>query len=321
MQGWVSVHRKMLDNPVVFKDADHVAVWMYLLLNATHKECQVLFKGEKITLLPGQLITGRKAISDKLKISDSKVHRILKLFEIEQQIEQQTSNKNRLISIKNWDKYQFSEQQDEQQVNNNRTTSEQQTDEKFAEIEQQNDQQEAGENALNSMKNQCIGQQDEQQSEQQLNNKNSAISQKVNTNNKTINNNTLLCAPAEAHENVSDLDTGRIQDESEPDTQPPEPDRKTKLQQDTEDFELIYKRYPKKRGKAKAFEYYRGFVGKGRMLDGIRYKLDRREIYLAVDAYVREKEEAGTDLQFYQDFSTFMNKTILDYVQEKEDQT
>ena len=321
MQGWVSVHRKMLDNPVVFKDADHVAVWMYLLLNATHKECQVLFKGEKITLLPGQLITGRKAISDKLKISDSKVHRILKLFEIEQQIEQQTSKKNRLISIKNWDKYQFSEQQDEQQVNNNRTTSEQQTDEKFAEIEQQNDQQEAGENALNSMKNQCIGQQDEQQSEQQLNNKNSAISQKVNTNNKTINNNTLLCAPAEAHENVSDLDTGRIQDESEPDTQPPEPDRKTKLQQDTEDFELIYKRYPKKRGKAKAFEYYRGFVGKGRMLDGIRYKLDRREIYLAVDAYVREKEEAGTDLQFYQDFSTFMNKTILDYVQEKEDQT
>lgn len=168
MQGWVSVHRKMLDNPVVFKDADHVAVWMYLLLNATHKECQVLFKGEKITLLPGQLITGRKAISDKLKISDSKVHRILKLFEIEQQIEQQTSNKNRLISIKNWDKYQFSEQQDEQQVNNNRTTSEQQTDEKFAEIEQQDDQQEAGENALNSMKNQCIGQQDEQQSEQQL---------------------------------------------------------------------------------------------------------------------------------------------------------
>lgn len=319
MQGWVSVHRKMLDNPVVFKDADHVAVWMYLLLNAAHKECQVLFKGEKITLLPGQLITGRKAISDKLKISDSKVHRILKLFEIEQQIEQQTSNKNRLISIKNWDKYQLSEQQNEQQLNNNRTTTEQQTDEKFTKIEQQNDQQEAGENALNSMKNQCIWQQDEQQSEQQLNNKNSAISRKVNTNNKTINNNTLLCAPAEARE--SEMDTGCIHDVSEPDTQPPEPDRKTKLQQDTEDFELIYERYPKKRGKAKAFEYYRGFVGKGRMLDGIRYKLDRREIYLAVDAYVREKEEAGTDLQFYQDFSTFMNKTILDYLPDKEDQT
>ncbi len=131
--------------------------------------------------------------------------------------------------------------------------------------------------------------------------------------------NILLCAPAEAQE--SEMDTGCMHDVSEPDTQPPEPDRKTKLQQDTEDFELIYKRYPKKRGKAKAFEYYRGFVGKGRMLGGIRYKLDRREIYLAVDAYVREKEEAGTDLQFYQDFSTFMNKTILDYLPKKEDKT
>lgn len=132
--------------------------------------------------------------------------------------------------------------------------------------------------------------------------------------------NILLCAPAEARENVSDLDTGRIQDISEPE-QVPLPDRKTALEQDREDFEIIYKAYPKKRGKAKAFEYYRGFVGKGRMLGGIRYKLDRREIYLAVDAYVREKEETGTDLQFYQDFSTFMNKTILDYLPEKGDQT
>ncbi len=318
MQGWVSVHRKMLDNPVVFKDADHVAVWMYLLLNATHKECQVLFKGEKITLLPGQLITGRKAISDKLKISDSKVHRILKLFEIEQQIEQQTSNKNRLISIKNWDKYQLSEQQNEQQLNNNRTTTEQQTDEKFAKIEQQNDQQEAGENALNSMKNQCIWQQDEQQSEQQLNNKNSAISRKVNTNNKTINNNILLCAPAEARE--SEMDTGCIHDVSEPE-QSLAPDKKTALEQDREDFEIIYKIYPKKRGKAKAFEYYRGFVGKGRVLNGIRYQLTPKQIYLAVAAYVDAKEEAGTDLQFYQDFSTFMNKTILDYLPEEGEQT
>ncbi len=117
--------------------------------------------------------------------------------------------------------------------------------------------------------------------------------------------NILLCAPDGAQES------------EKTEKRTPEPDKKTALQQDTEDFEEIYKIYPKKKGKAKAFEYYRGFVGKGRMLGGIRYRLNRREIYLAVDAYVREKEEAGTDLQFYQDFSTFMNKTILDYLPEK----
>lgn len=116
----------MLDNPVVCKDSEYFAVWCYLLLNATHKEQPVLFKGEKIILKPGQLITGRIKIAEHFKISESKVQRILKSFESEQQIEQQISNKNRLITILHWDLYQCSEQQIEQQVNNNRTTTEQQ---------------------------------------------------------------------------------------------------------------------------------------------------------------------------------------------------
>ena len=124
--GWVKLHRKMLDNPIIMKDADYLAVWMYLLLNATHSEYPALFKGEKIMLQPGQLITGRKSIAGALKVNESKVTRILKAFKNEQQIEQQTSNKNRLITVVNWDKYQLCDQQTEQQVNNNRTTSEQQ---------------------------------------------------------------------------------------------------------------------------------------------------------------------------------------------------
>jgi len=124
--GWIKLHRKILDNPIIMKDSDHLAVWAYLLLNATHAEYPALFKGQKIMLQPGQLLTGRKSIADQLKISESKVTRILNAFKSEQQIEQQTSNKNRLISIINWDLYQISEQQIEAQMNNNRTTGEQQ---------------------------------------------------------------------------------------------------------------------------------------------------------------------------------------------------
>jgi DNA-binding transcriptional MocR family regulator len=116
----------MLENPIVCKDSDHLAVWIYLLLNATHKEYAVIFGGKKIILQAGQLLTGRKSISSKLKINESKVQRVLKTFEIERQIEQQTSTKNRIVSIVNWSSYQESEQQNEQQVNNKRTTSEQQ---------------------------------------------------------------------------------------------------------------------------------------------------------------------------------------------------
>ena len=122
---YIKLYRRILNNPVVCKDADHFSIWVYLLLVATHTEREKIFKGKKITLNPGQLITGRIAISEKLSISQSKVQRVLKNLENEQQIEQQTSNRNRLITILNWNDYQGNEQQIEQQVNNKRTTSEQ----------------------------------------------------------------------------------------------------------------------------------------------------------------------------------------------------
>ncbi len=122
MKGWIKIHRKMLENPIVMKDSDHLAVWVYLLLNAAHKERKVLFKGDKIMLQPGQLITGRNAIADFLGISESKVKRVLSDFEGDQQIDRQRSNKNSLISLINWDKYQFFDQQSDQQVTSKMTS-------------------------------------------------------------------------------------------------------------------------------------------------------------------------------------------------------
>lgn len=96
----------MLDNPVVWKDTEYLAVWIFLLLNASHREINMLYNGEKIVLLPGQLITGRKLIASKTGVSESKVQRILQRFVFEQQIEQQTSTRSRIITISNWNQYQ-----------------------------------------------------------------------------------------------------------------------------------------------------------------------------------------------------------------------
>lgn len=126
MEGWIKIHRKILENPIICKDSDYLAVWIYLLLNATHREIPALFKGKKIILQKGQLITGRKSMANQLKISESKIYRIINDFKSEHQIEQQTSNKNSVITILNWNKYQQIEQQNEQQMNNKRTTDEQQ---------------------------------------------------------------------------------------------------------------------------------------------------------------------------------------------------
>lgn len=85
-----------------------------------------MFNGELHALQPGQFITGRKSLAKETGISESKCERLLTFFKTEQQIEQQKTNKFRIISILNWSEYQTSEQQNEQPVNNKRTTTEQQ---------------------------------------------------------------------------------------------------------------------------------------------------------------------------------------------------
>lgn len=126
MEGWIKSYRAMLDNPIVCKDADHYAVWGYLIHRAAHGEVDAVFNGKRITLKPGQLITGRFKIANHFKMDDNKVYRVLKRFKTEHQIEQQGTNTSSLISILNWDVYQSNEQPIEQQLNNDRTATEQQ---------------------------------------------------------------------------------------------------------------------------------------------------------------------------------------------------
>ena len=125
MAGWIKIHRKMLDNPVVFKDPDHLAVWMYLLLTASHKKHKTIFGGKPVYLEAGQLITGRKKISDVTGVNPSKVKRILNLFKTDQQIDQQATRYGSIITILEWDRYQENDQPNDQRVTNERPTSDQ----------------------------------------------------------------------------------------------------------------------------------------------------------------------------------------------------
>ena len=81
------------------------------------------------------------------------------------------------------------------------------------------------------------------------------------------------------------------------------------------DFDKIYAIYPKKRGRTKAFDNYCIWL-KGRSVNGKRKKLTNKAVYLAVFNYVKQQEDAGTELEYYTNFDTLMGKQLLDYVQE-----
>ena len=69
-----------------------------------------MFNGHLIKLEAGQLITGRLKLSDQTGISQTSIRRILKLLEINHQIDQQKTSGGTCISICNWSKFQEANQ-------------------------------------------------------------------------------------------------------------------------------------------------------------------------------------------------------------------
>ena len=100
-QGWIKIHRKLLDEPF-FSSSEHVHLWIYLLLQANHKPKMK----HDVIVQRGQVLTGRNKLVEATGINRSKIERILSFFESEQLIEQLATARFRIITIKKYDKYQ-----------------------------------------------------------------------------------------------------------------------------------------------------------------------------------------------------------------------
>lgn len=123
-EGWIKLHRKIIENPVVWDDPEVLKVWLFFLIEAASQERDVIFKGDRTTLKPGQFISSVRIIASKTGIDRSKIHRIINRLKSETQVETQNSNKNTLFTIKNWSAYQKRETQNATQVRHKRDTSE-----------------------------------------------------------------------------------------------------------------------------------------------------------------------------------------------------
>ena len=125
MNGWIKLHRKIIDNPV-FDNPDLFHLFVYCLIAANHNPTMIVWNGEEKNMERGSFITGRKSLSEKLKQSESKIYRNLKTLEKLNIITQKSNNRFTLINVVNYCNYQGSEFENEQQTNNQRTTDEQQ---------------------------------------------------------------------------------------------------------------------------------------------------------------------------------------------------
>lgn len=109
-QGWVCVHRQLLDNPI-FKNDKLFRVFMYCLLKASHSEHDQLIGDSVVPVKSGEFVTGRKSISSATGLTEQNVRTALNKLEKLSILTIKSTNKYSIISIVNWNKYQQSNQQ------------------------------------------------------------------------------------------------------------------------------------------------------------------------------------------------------------------
>lgn len=130
MDGWLKLYRSILDS-AVFRDAEILKVWIWLLCNVAFEQHDTICYGKVIHLKPGQIATGRKKIAQCTDLNENKVYRALTALKSLGNIEIKATNKYSIITVVNWDKY--------QEENGKRTSNEQQTNSKQTSEEQQDD--------------------------------------------------------------------------------------------------------------------------------------------------------------------------------------
>ena len=127
MEGWISLHRRLLESEI-FQNEKLLKVWIWCLLKATHKEHEQLVGMQRVKLNKGQFLFGRKKASEELKMSENMVYRYMKFLKDEGNIDIKTNNKYSVVTIEKWEEYQNKEKEIDIKKNNKQTTNRQQID-------------------------------------------------------------------------------------------------------------------------------------------------------------------------------------------------
>ena len=107
-EGWILLHRKLQecqiwDNSHPF---DMRSAWIDLLLLANHRDVEILFDYEPITVKRGQYLTSIRKLCERWSWSKNRVLKYLRLLENLQMIKRDSNTKRTLITIVKYEFYQ-----------------------------------------------------------------------------------------------------------------------------------------------------------------------------------------------------------------------
>ncbi|WP_404469397.1 DNA replication protein DnaD [Sutcliffiella horikoshii] len=132
MAGWIKLYRDLLNKPIWIESSpEQKAILITLLMMVNHQENEWEWQGKLYSVKPGQVITSLDSIAQKCGkgVSIQNVRTALKRFEKYGFLTNESTNKNRLITIVKWGFYQNNAEEltskltGDQQKTNKRLTS------------------------------------------------------------------------------------------------------------------------------------------------------------------------------------------------------
>lgn len=125
-RGYIKIWRKLEDSGLLQMHGT-LALFMYMLMKATHKPTKVGTPIGVIELDRGQYISGRIKLAAALKLSEREIRTCLARLEQLGIISVKSTSKFSIYTIVNYNEYQDSDQQSDQQTTSNRPADDQQS--------------------------------------------------------------------------------------------------------------------------------------------------------------------------------------------------
>ena len=111
MEGWISLHRKIMENPILNRSRvySNFEAFIWLLLKANHKDNKFVLGTDILEVKRGQLMTSQKKLCRQFKWGSTKLRTFLKLLQSDKMIELKVTPKATQITVCNYDTYQDSQ--------------------------------------------------------------------------------------------------------------------------------------------------------------------------------------------------------------------
>jgi len=109
MEGWISLHRRILDH-WIFQNDKYLKAWIWFLLRANHAQSKILVGADLITIERGEFITSLYKICEATGLTNQNARTFIRLLENDKMINKQTTTKLTKITILNYDSYQIDQQ-------------------------------------------------------------------------------------------------------------------------------------------------------------------------------------------------------------------